>query len=204
MFSVSPTICSQLEGADTHGARVLIGAEVEFSADLRIALTEEHAKLFDYVLITANHVHMKDFIIPSSMTDPYEISDYIVMRFKAAAKVPMPVKCGIVHPFSPLSFKDDEIKILSHITDGTYGECFELAAEYGKSIELHPTAFSLHLPLNDHGFCDEYIRMLGIAHECGCTFHIGSDVHSPKPESGLKLRELAKYLGFTEYDLTDF
>lgn len=198
------SVREQLKCADTHGARVIVGAEVEFSSDLRIAITEEHAALFDYLLITANHVHMKDFIIPASVTDPYEVADIIVTRFKAAAKVRLPVRCGIAHPFYPMSFGRDEMTILGSISDQTYGECFELAAENGKSIEIHSSAFGAHLPLNEAGFCDEYVRMLRIARECGCTFHIGSDVHRPAPERGIRLRGLVKYLGLTEYDLTDF
>lgn len=198
------SIRSQLEGADTHGARVLVGAEVEFSADMRAAITYGHAKLFDYLLITANHVHMKDFIIPASMTDPDEVREFIVKRFKAAAVLDLPVKCGICHPIYPMSFKGAEVAIMSGISDETYGECFTLAKEHGKSIELHSSACAAHLPKNEAGFCPEHIRMYRIAKEVGCTFHIGSDVHRAVPEPGYRMRELAGYLGLGEYDLTDF
>lgn len=197
-------IRDELKNADTHGARVLIGAEVEFTADCRAAITKEHAKLFDYLLITANHLHMKDFIIPAAVKEPEDVRFVLISRFKAAAKVELPVKCGICHPFFPISFKETEVEILAGISDEEYGECFELAKEYGKSIEIHSSALNAHLPLNDQGFCPEYVRMLGIAKEVGCTFHLGSDVHRPVLEPNLRLRDLTKYLGITEDRLTDF
>ena len=198
------TVRQELEQAETHGTRILIGAEVEFSADCRVAITEEHAKLFDYLLITSNHLHMKDFIIPASVKDPDEVRSVLITRFKAAAKVDLPVKCGLCHPFVPFSFKDDEYEIISGISDEVYGECFELAAKNGKSIEIHSAALNPHLPLNEYGFCEEYARMLRIAGESGCTFHIGSDVHKPAPLPGIRLREFFNYLGFTEKYLTEF
>ena len=197
-------IKEQLKIADSHGARVLIGAEVEFSSDMRVAVTNDHAKLFDYLLITANHVHMKDFIIPSSLTDPDGVREYIVKRFCAAAETDLPVKCGICHPFYPMSFKDTEMQILSGISDEVYGKCFEIAKRHGKSIEIHSSAMGAHLPLDKNGFCPEYVRMYGIAKETGCTFHIGSDVHRPAPGRGVKLRSLLGYLGIGEDRLTDF
>ena len=60
-------IREQLKNADTHGAVVRVGAEVEFTAECKVAVTYEHAKLFDYLLITANHTHMKGLIIPAAM-----------------------------------------------------------------------------------------------------------------------------------------
>ena len=197
-------IREELKTADTHGARVLIGAEVEFTADCIVAITEEHAKLFDYLLITANHLHMKDFIIPSWIKEPEDVRFVLISRFKAAAETDLPVKCGICHPFFPISFKDTENEILAGITDEQYAECFELAKKHDKSIEIHSSALNPHLPLNEKGFCPEYIRMLGVAKEVGCSFHLGSDVHRPVLEPNLRLREFTEYLGITEDRLTDF
>ena len=90
------------------------------------------------------------------------------------------------------------------ITDEQYAECFELAKKHDKSIEIHSSALNPHLPLNEKGFCPEYIRMLGVAKEVGCTFHLGSDVHRPVLEPNLRLREFAEYLGIGEDRLTDF
>lgn len=197
-------IREELKTADTHGARVLIGAEVEFTADCKAAITEEHAKLFDYLLITANHLHMKDFIIPSWIKEPEDVRFVLISRFKAAAKTKLPVKCGICHPFFPISFMETENEILAGITDEQYAECFELAKKHDKSIEIHSSALNPHLPLNEKGFCPEYIRMLGVAKEVGCSFHLGSDVHRPVLEPNLRLREFTEYLGITEDRLTDF
>ncbi len=199
------SIRKELENVDTHGARILVGAEVEFSADCRVAITREHAALFDYLLITANHVHMKDFIIPASMTAPDEVREFIISRFLSACEVDLPVKCGICHPFFPMSFPKTDNEILSGITDEVYGKCFEKAKKYKKSIEIHTSVFGPHLPHhNDLGAGDEYVRMIGIAKETGCTFHIGSDVHKPFALPGIKLREFTKYMGITEDMMTDF
>ena len=121
------SIRKELENVDTHGARILVGAEVEYSGDCRVAITREHAALFDYLLITANHIHMKDFIIPSSMTAPEEVREFIVSRFLSVCEVDLPVKCGICHPFFPMSFPKADNEILAGITDEVYGKCFEKA-----------------------------------------------------------------------------
>ena len=199
------SVREELKHVDTHGARILVGAEVEYSGDCRIAVTKEHAALFDYLLITANHVHMKDFIIPASMTAPDEVREFIVSRFLFACEVDLPVKCGICHPFFPMSFPQTDNEILAGISGEKYGECFEKAKKYDKSIEIHSSIFGPHLPCrNKVGAGDEYVRMIGIAKEVGCTFHFGSDVHKPFALPGVKLREFAAFMGIGEENLTEF
>lgn len=193
----------ELEGCNTRGARVLVGAEVEMRRDGEVALTPENARLFDYILITVSHFHMKGLIVSPELSDPSEIRRLLIDRFCKAAVWPSPVKTGICHPFYPMSFWDAEHEILSGIKDEEYGKCFELAARHGISVEIHASVLRPVCP-DENGFASDYMRMLRIARECGCSFHIGSDVHAPNPEKGLLLRKAARAAGIEEKYLTEF
>lgn len=166
--------------AGFDGIRVLFGAETEFIGSRMCkkeggiaGLAEETAENFDFVLIPPNHFHMKGYTIPAAVTDPHEIRLWFIDNFIEAAKKDFPIPAGIAHPFDPMGFDEAAaLTALQLITDDDLRRCFDIAAEHKKSIELN------HCIFNDR-YYDQYIRIFTTARECGCTFHAGSDAHTP-------------------------
>ncbi|MDD4773691.1 MAG: PHP domain-containing protein [Eubacteriales bacterium] len=163
-----------------EGIRVLYGAETEFIGS-RMSQTEggivgispQTAKNFSFVLIPANHFHMKGYTIPASVTDASDIRLWMIDNFNEAARVSLGVPTGIAHPFEPMGFdKAVAPAIFEAITDDDYRGCFSLAAAEDKSIELNHSVL-------DSPFYEEYVRIFSIARDCGCVFHTASDAHTP-------------------------
>ncbi len=165
---------------DQKDIRVLFGAETEFIGSRMCGkkggitgISPEAASNFAFVLIPANHFHMKGFTIPASVTDPAEIRLWMIENFTEAAATDPGVPSGIAHPFEPMGFvAESRQAIFAAMTDADYRHCFLTAAEHEKSIELN------HSVLNNPFTC-EYIRIFSIANECGCRFHTGCDAHTP-------------------------
>lgn len=156
--------------ADSDGVRILFGCETEYVGGGKVAITPDTAKSFDWVLIPPDHFHMKGFTLPASVTDPAEVREYLIRYFMDVAAIELGVPTGIAHPFMPLGSPDREA-VIAGITDAQYRECFTFARERGKSIELNSGVLKPGT--------GEYVRMMTAANECGCSFHIGSDAHTP-------------------------
>lgn len=193
----------EMKSVNTRKKRILLGAEVEMASDCDVCITRENARLFDYLLITVSHFHMKGLVISPEITDADTVRELLIKRFIAACKWDSPVKCGICHPFYPMSFYHIENEILSKITDAEYEKCFNEAKKGNKSIEIHASILRPVDP-DENGIARQYARMLRIARECGCSFHIGSDVHKPNRETGILLRRAAEKCGIDEERLTEF
>lgn len=183
---------------DSKGVRILFGAETEFIGSRMCGkkggiagITPETAQRFDFVLIPANHFHMKGYTIPASVTQPVEIKQWMIDNFMEAAAVQLDVPTGIAHPFEPMGFaKESAPQIFEVFSGSDFRRCFSFAYENGKSIELN------HSVLDK--FTDEYIRIFSIANECGCSFHTASDAHTPSSFSNHdKIARFAERCGIT-------
>lgn len=153
--------------------KILFGCETEFTGKDRVALTKEHASLFDYVLIPTTHFHMKDYVCPSSITKPLEVAKLMVERFNEA--IALDIATGIAHPFVPYGFIENAKEIVAQISDEEFINSFSLAKEHNVSIEIHKDMFFPDVTAMDK---DVYIRVLSLAKKAGCHFHYGSDSHS--------------------------
>lgn len=152
--------------------KILIGCETEFYGGNKIAITKEHAALFDFVLVPTNHFHMKDTVCPSSITKAIDVAKLMVERFNEAVK--LDIATGIAHPFVPCGFMQQMSECVSLISDYEFMNCFSLAKEKNVSIEIHKDMF---FPENMEIDKDVFIRVLSIAKKAGCFFHYGSDAH---------------------------
>lgn len=184
---------------DTNGVNVLFGCEVEYVKG-KIAITPEVAKKFDFVHVTASHFHMKNFVIPASVTEAKDFADYLIRYFLGAVSSGL---CnGIVHPFMPHGHLAVADSILQNITNQDYYECFTLAKNNNVSIELHSSIVSDLLEKNKDGISIAYARMVEAASACGCKFHFGLDFHNPeemrKSNWYSKLESFVNILGLTD------
>lgn len=77
------------------------------------------------------------------------------------------VPVSVAHPFSPVGDFGIREEMMKLISDNTFGELFQMAAARGIGLEM-----------NGNSGAPEYVRMYGIAKECGVKFTLGSDTHS--------------------------
>ncbi len=161
----------ELADVTIPGVRLLFGCETEYIGNGVVGLTPEHAALFDFVLVPANHFHMEGFVRPAGMEGSDELRRLFLDRFLEVCEIDFAF--GIAHPFVPIGFFDRGEELLAGIPDRLFEECFRAAAEKRKSIELNLSIFRKMPP----GALREYERVMTIARECGCRFHTGSDAH---------------------------
>lgn len=162
----------QLKEASLPGVKFYFGCEVEYIGNGVISLHPEHAGIFDYVLAAPNHFHMVDFVRPSSISGGDELNHLFASRFLDICGFDFVT--GIAHPFFPMGFPGREAEILDRMPDPLLEECFRTAAGSGKSIEIN---ISILCKLKACNALENYKRIMIIARDCGCRFHIGSDAH---------------------------
>lgn len=187
---------NELETISHHGVKVLFGCETEYAGHI-LGISEEKAKLFDYVVVPHSHTHMKGFVLPEDVTTTLDHSKYLVESFLEVASHPLAENYifGIVHPFSPVGAPFDEsIEILSHIADDAFRECGKAAKKNGVKIELNSSA----LVGKPKELIDELKRFYRACVAEGCEFFAGSDKHRVNNDAlndpFFKLNEVADYL----------
>ena len=183
--------------SETDGIKIMFGCETEYVGGGKIAITPETAAKLDYVLIPPNHFHMKDLVIPSSVTENDEYKKYLIDRFMEVCDINLGVPTGIAHPFMPLGIPDANA-VLADITDDEYIKCFNYAKLCDKSIEIQTQLAVLNNP--------EYNRMIKIACDCDCLFHIGSDSHNMERFNGAheRLGNFLDQLGLSKAKIHSF
>jgi len=155
------------------GIKILIGCETEYCGNGKVAITKEHAKMLDYVLVPVTHFHWKGLVLPSHITSSKDMAKLMVDRFREA--VQLGVATGIAHPFVPGGHTDRLEEILSYISNDEFEECFGLAAENDVSVEIQT---QMHTRDDNGEYMDVYCRMFEMVKKAGCKVHIGSDAHS--------------------------
>lgn len=187
-----------------QNVKVYFGCETDIHFDGTIALTKEHAKYFDYVLIAMSHYHNSTTIGTVDINDTNVMKPLAIKRFKIACNADFGVPTCICHPFLPFGVKNIE-EHLEQFTDEEYMECFLLAKSKGISIELSSANIdkqpSKYNHFDESGFVYEYIRMMKIAKKSGVKVQLGSDAHCI--DDFLVHKEMikfAKVCGFKESD----
>ena len=82
---------------------------------------------------------------------------------------------GIAHPFVPLGLKGREGEILQALPEKLLCECFTVARQNNKAIELNVAGIC---NLHEKGALPYYKDVINIAVDCGCKFFMGSDSHT--------------------------
>ncbi len=189
---------------DTHGVNVLVGCETEYCGHGRVGISKAVAEKLDFVLIPFSHFHMKGFVVEQEEADSLTaVANLLVERFQEVLELDMAT--GVAHPFFTLGYTEHDT-ILGSISDGAFEDCFGRAAERGVSIEIHPGFFPRYLGWEQEDYHEEpFLRMLTIAKDSGCKFHLGSDAHILEGIGSTNwLIECVKPLGITQQDMLQF
>lgn len=159
---------------ETHGVRVLVGAESEFAGG-HVMLKKEYRDQLDFVLIPHSHIHMYGLVLPKECKNFALKAKYLKESF--CDLVSKDAATAIAHPFAPLGCDPYGVRaILSCITDDEFAACFDLAKEHNTALELNGS--EIYKVWNYAETLAEYERVFSIARDCGCTFTMGSDAHS--------------------------
>lgn len=164
-----------LSPAEKEGIKLYFGCETEYVGQGRVALKEESARLFDYVLVPAHHFHMRNFVRPSGLEKAGSVCKLMLERFIECCNIDFVF--GIAHPFMVIGYPEREDEILKTFSDEDFAKAFSYAAEKNKSVELNICSFDQKTELDSDNFPIQYRRMFTIAAQCGCKFHLGSDAH---------------------------
>ena len=77
----------ELKTLDNKGVKIYFGAEAEFHPVYGVALTEENAEKFDYIIVPNSHTHMT---MDKSLYEPYQKHvDFMVEAYKKILKSPV-------------------------------------------------------------------------------------------------------------------
>ena len=180
--------------------KLFFGAEGEMDKELRIGLTEESLKLFDFITMSCVHLHHAGFTIKENAT----LEDYkeaYLSHLYAFLNADLPFyKIGIAHVNAQWlggRVFENHLKIIASIPNEEYEKIFKLANRRGCGVELN---VPVHLYNKEQ--IDIVMRPLVIAKRCGCKFYLGSDVHHPKDEELYfkKFQFMIDYLDLQESD----
>ena len=168
----------ELKTLDKQGIKVYFGAEAEFHPIYGVALTEENAEKFDYIIVPNSHTHMT---MDKSLYKPYEKhAEFMVEAYeKIIGSAVSRHILAMAHPFDAVCCPYDRQILYKIISDDTYKRLFSATAEKGIAVEINTSCFCGITKDNFEQF--GAIRMFRIAREMGCRFTFGSDSHS---ESG--------------------
>ena len=186
-----------------HNLKIFVGCEAETVYGDTPDLKPEDAANFDYVLLAPSHIlNLKKRYSHIDLDDIDTYRELLIENFKAACRLQYGVPTGIAHPLYPICHKSQQ-EVLDGITDEQLYDCFTLAAQNDKSIEIHACIYRNSVNLDDEGLSPTYIKLLKIAKQCGCKFHFGSDAHKTEQFIGVHamLERAACRAGITEDDL---
>lgn len=190
-----------LEGIDTNGIKVLVGCETEYNPQTGgVAITEESAEKFDFVLVPTSHTHM---MMPKEFLYPYEKHiEFMVQAYENAISSPVSrYITAMAHPFAAVCCPYDRKILIRMIDDDTYKRVFTKTAEKGIAVEISLVDFRAVTSKEDVE-ASPLLRMFTIAKECGCKFTFGSDAHNiANLASHNNAEYLSTLLSLTENDL---
>ena len=174
--------------------KLLWGGETEYAAvPAQVGILSEQSKSLDYVVVPHSHFFLPGFTFPADMNQPEELADYMVKTFREVTE--LSVTTVIAHPFDPtaVSFQQEDFlsAVFAHLSPSVLEDCFSLAAQRGKIIEINLGSFVLGLkqPL----YQKTYFPMFAIAKRAGCRFCLASDAQRPEHLSRLS-PENARYV----------
>ncbi|MDL2318450.1 PHP domain-containing protein [Eubacteriales bacterium OttesenSCG-928-A19] len=165
--------------AEQSDIQLFFGCEAEYDYIHRgIALTEEVAARFDFILVPNSHTHMvmpKEYYLSKARHARFMLDAFMDIVSSPLAQY----VTTIAHPFSAVCCPYDNRTLYTLISAAQYQEAFSAAQEADIALEINTNCFSTYTlqEIADH----PALEMLSLAKQRGCKFIFGSDAHSAKP-----------------------
>lgn len=192
-----------LEGLDTEGIRVLIGAEVEYDPKRRdLAITAENAEKLDYLIFPNSHTHM---VMPREYySDKRKMCEFMLQAFMDIMDSPLRSHVvSMAHPFCAVCCPFGYEPLLALISDEEYKRCYGACAENKIAVEINLSKFRGYS--TEQIIHSNLIRPFQIAKACGCKFTFGSDSHTMQHMDTFKdFYVAAELLELSEEDISPF
>ncbi len=165
----------ELKDIDKKGITVYFGAEAEFHPIYGVAMTEEAAEKFDYIIVPNSHTHMT---MDKTLYSPYQKhADFMTDAYRKILNSPTArYITAMAHPFDAVCCPYDRQVLYKIIPDDVFKELFTATAEKGIAVEINAACFKGITAENIEQF--GAMRMFCIARDMGCKFIFGSDSHS--------------------------
>ncbi|MDD5597600.1 MAG: PHP domain-containing protein [Victivallaceae bacterium] len=178
---------------------VLVGCEAETQSPGVFGITYELKAKLDFVVMSASHFHMKNFVEQPREITPRGIADHLLRFFVSAVSGGLPD--AIVHPLFPFGYDNMYEAAINTISDTELTDALGIAAANNIGIEINPC--SLPNPFYGRTFSLETpLRIFELAKKVGCKFTFGSDAHAPEEFKNLqKLQYFVDALNLTEDNL---
>lgn len=178
-------ICAALPLPQSEGVEFIFGAETELDSQMRLGVSKERLREFDFLIIPTTHLHMNGFVISNEDgATPEGRAKMWMSRLATVLDMDLPfTKIGIAHLACGLIAKTraDYLKVLQLLSEEELYRVFAKAKRVGVGIELNSA---------DMKYTDEerniVLRPFRIAKDAGCKFYLGSDSHHPKDFIGVK------------------
>lgn len=156
--------------------KTYFGCETEYdSANRGVAVTEEVAERFDFIIVPNSHTHM---MMPKDYYEPYQKHvDFMIQAYEDI------LDCNVsryitamAHPFEAVCCPYPNNILIDMIPDDCFKRLFDKQANKGIAFEINVSSMN-RKTTSEIEACSQ-IRMFKIAKECGCKFLFGSDSHS--------------------------
>ena len=139
-----------------------------------VAMKEEVAEKFDFILVPNSHTHM---MMPAELYEPKQKhAEFMIQAYEDI------LNCNIsryitamAHPFEAVCCPYDNSLLIDMISDDTYRWLFDKTAEKGIAVEINVASMKEKTP--EEVAASSPIRLFRLAKECGCKFLFGSDAH---------------------------
>lgn len=195
-------IKSEIEKYKDSGVKIYFGCEGEYDYPHRgVAMTEETAEKFDFILIPHSHTHIT---MPKDYYEPYQkCIDFMVQAYEDIINSNVSrYITSMAHPFMACKSPYDNRILMPLIPDDTYRRLFSKTAEKGIALEIQTPCFARDLEPDAVAGQHTLIRIYSMAKEEGCKFTFGSDAHNTLEYPHIEIaNEVADLLSLKEDDL---
>ena len=190
----------ELEKLACDDVRFYFGCEAEYDpVHHGIAVTEEVAQRFDYMLVPNSHTHM---MMPKDCYQPYQKhADFMMQALREILESPVSrYVTAIAHPFEAVACPYPNSILIDLIPDDDYRRILDVMAHKGIAFEVNVSSMQGKTPQEIEKLSQ--IRLFRLAREQGCKFLFGSDAHKAAAHDFYHNATLvAQLLDLTEADL---